>query len=560
MSFDAFDLSGATCRIVPLGGLGEIGKNMLALDCAGKILVIDAGLAFPSEDQPGIDLIIPEITYLLENQERVLGIVLTHGHEDHVGALPYILRVLNVPVYGTPMTLGMVRNKLEEHGLLEQTFLQTIQAGGELTLGPFRLEFIRVAHSIVDGIGLGIETPAGRLVHTGDFKLDPTPVDGQVTDLRKFGEWGQKGVDFLLADSTNVERPGYTLSEREVGVAFDEIIRNAPRRVVIACFSSNVHRFQQVVNTAARYGRSLGVLGLSMAKNMRTAQDLGYLNIPPSMWLKWGDLVRLPPEKTIVMMTGSQGEPRSALARAAVGENQDLQLTAQDTVVVSARTIPGNERRIGNMINHLFRIGCQVHYERVSEIHVSGHAAQEELKVIHNVIRPRHFLPIHGETRHLVQHAALARELGMPAERVFVMENGETLAFGAAGVRKLESVTSGHVLVDGKSVGDIGKVVLRDRQHLSQDGILIAVVSLDSQSGALVTGPDLIARGMADEAQSQRLLEGANVVLKEALSRETLQSLADKPAMQEVIRTTLKRYFKREVERFPMIIPVVIEV
>lgn len=560
MSFDAFDLSGATCRIVPLGGLGEIGKNMLALDCAGKILVIDAGLAFPSEDQPGIDLIIPDITYLLENQDRVLGIVLTHGHEDHVGALPYILRVLNVPVYGTPMTLGMVRNKLEEHGLLEQTFLQTIQAGGELTLGPFRLEFIRVAHSIVDGIGLGIETPAGRLVHTGDFKLDPTPVDGQVTDLRKFGEWGQKGVEFLLADSTNVERPGYTLSEREVGVAFDEIIRSAPRRVVIACFSSNVHRFQQVVNTAARYGRSLGVLGLSMAKNMRTAQELGYLNIPASMWMKWGDLVRLPPEKTIVMMTGSQGEPRSALARAAVGENQDLQLTAQDTVVVSARTIPGNERRIGNMINHFFRIGCQVHYERVSEIHVSGHAAQEELKVIHNVIRPRHFLPIHGETRHLVQHAALARELGMPAERVFVMENGETLAFGAEGARKLESVTAGHVLVDGKSVGDIGKVVLRDRQHLSQDGILIAVVSLDSQSGALVTGPDLIARGMADEAQSQRLLEGANVVLKEALSRETLQSLADKPAMQEVIRATLKRYFKREVERFPMIIPVVIEV
>jgi len=548
------------CTIVPLGGLGEIGKNMMALECGGQVLVIDAGLMFPNEDQPGIDFIVPDITYLLERADRVLGIVLTHGHEDHVGALPYILRQLLVPVYGTRMTLGMVRNKLEEHGMLDVVSLNEIHAGGELTLGPFKLEFVRVTHSIVDGVGLGITTPAGLIVHTGDFKLDPTPVDAQVTDLGKFAEFGRRGVDVLLADSTNAERAGYTFSEREVGLALDDIFRDAAGRVVVACFSSNVHRFQQVVNVAVKYRRKLGVQGMSMIKNMRTAQELGYLRIPDNMWLRWNDLINLPRAQTVVMSTGSQGEARSALARAAVGENPDLKLQAGDTVIISARAIPGNERRIGNMINHFFRLRCDVHYERVSEIHVSGHAAREELKVVHNIIRPRHFIPVHGEPRHLAHHAALARELGMDEERILILENGDLIELQDGQLSRLGKVTSGMVLVDGKGVGDVGHVVLRDRQHLSQDGMVIAVLGLDRQSGELVSGPDLVFRGIADEPETARLIEGARQAMQAALEEISGEMVSDVSLLQDMARSALKKYFKREIMRFPMIIPIIMEV
>jgi ribonuclease J len=549
-----------TCALIPLGGLSEIGKNMLALDCAGRILVVDAGLSFPTEDQPGIDFIIPDITFLLENRDRVLGIILTHGHEDHIGALPYVLRQLLVPVYGTRMTLGMVRNKLEEHNLPGDVSLHEISAGGSLSLGPFQLEFIPVAHSIVAGIGLGITTPAGLIVHTGDFKLDPTPLHGEFTDLGKFGELGRRGVDLLLADSTNVERPGYTLSEREVGVAFDEIIRDAPQRVIIACFSSNIHRFQQVANTTVRYQRSLGVLGRSMVKNMRTAQELGYLQVPENLWQTWNDLLKLPPEKTVVMTTGSQGEPKSALARAAVGENRDLKFKAGDTVIISARTIPGNERRIGNMINRLFRLGCRVHYERVSEIHVSGHAAREELKIMHNIIRPRHFIPVHGEARHLYHHAELARELGMTEDKILILENGDRAELTSKTLRRAGKVSAGNVLVDGKGVGDVGHIVLRDRQHLSEDGMVVAILGLDRQTGALLSGPDLVTRGIADQHETTRLTEGAVMILQEVVSQETMEGILDIPVLQDRVRGALKRYFKKEIMRFPMIIPVIMEV
>jgi ribonuclease J len=548
------------CTLIPLGGLGEIGKNMLAIECQDQVLVVDAGLMFPNEDQPGVDFIIPDIGWLLERPERVLGIVLTHGHEDHVGALPYILRQLLVPVYGSRMTLGMVRNKLEEHGLLPHVDLHEIEAGGELTLGPFKLEFVRVAHSIVDGLGLGITTPAGLIVHTGDFKLDPTPVDGQRTDLGKFAEFGNRGVDILLADSTNAERPGYTLSEREVGLALEEIFREAPQRIVVACFSSNVHRFQQVVNAAVKYGRKLGVLGLSMVKNMRTAQELGYLEVPERLWLKWNDVMSLAPERTVIMTTGSQGEPRSALARAAVGENADLTLAAGDTVIISARTIPGNEKRIGNMINHFFRLGCEVHYERVSEIHVSGHAAREELKVMHSVVRPRHFIPVHGEPRHLAHHARLAQDLGLGADRILILENGDAVELRAGTLARRGRVASGQVLVDGKGVGDVGHIVLRDRQHLAQDGMVIAVIGLDRQSGALVADPDLTLRGVADESETARLVEGARDALREALREASKESASDASVLQDRARSALKKYFKKELMRFPMIIPVVMEV
>ncbi|MBN1594761.1 ribonuclease J [candidate division FCPU426 bacterium] len=548
------------CLLTPLGGLGEIGKNMLVLECEDQILVIDAGLAFPTEDQPGVDLIIPDITYLLENRERVLGIVLTHGHEDHVGALPYILQQLSVPVYGTRMTLGIVRNKLEEHSLPAPAMLCEISADEKLVLGPFQLEFIRVTHSIVDGVGLGITTPAGVIVHSGDFKLDPTPVDGKLTDLGVFGDLGRRGVDLLLADSTNVERPGYTLSEREVGVAFEEIFREAAQRIVIACFSSNVHRFQQVIHTAERFGRKLGVLGMSMLKNMSTAHELGYLEIPANIWLKWNDLLQLPPDKTVVMTTGSQGEPNSALARAAVGENADFQFRRGDTVIISARTIPGNERRIGNMINHLFQLGCRVHYERVSEIHVSGHAAREELKVLHNLVRPRHFIPIHGEMRHLVHHSELARELGLAEERIMILQNGDRVELTPQGLRRVDGVVAGNVLVDGKGVGDVGNIVLRDRKHLAQDGMVVAILGVDRQTGEVVNGPDLIARGIADEGETARLIEGAVGAILETLKEETLGGLSDTTLLQDRVRRALKRYFKKSLMRFPMIIPVVMEV
>ncbi|NTV52236.1 MAG: ribonuclease J [Candidatus Firestonebacteria bacterium] len=549
-----------TCTVIPLGGLGEIGKNMLALECGDQILVIDAGLCFPSEDQPGIDFIVPDITYLRERVERVQGIILTHGHEDHVGALPYILRQLPVPIYGTRMTLGMVKNKLEEHALLDSTELHEVKGGDTLTLGVFEITCIPVAHSIVDGIALGIRTPAGTIVHTGDFKLDPTPVDGRITDLGLFAEFGRRGVDLLLADSTNADREGYTLSEREVGVAFDEIVRDAPRRVLIACFSSNIHRFQQVINTAVRHGRKLGVLGMSMIKNMRTAQELGYLQIPDNLWLKWNDLMNLPPEKSIVLTTGSQGEARSALARIAVGENQDLKLQAMDTVIVSARTIPGNERRIGSMINHFFRLGCRVHYERVSEIHVSGHAAQEELKVLHNVVRPKHFIPVHGEARHLWHHAELAHALGLPRERILILENGDCAVLSRAGLKRSGKVIAGNVLVDGKGVGDVGHVVLRDRQHLAQDGMLIVVMGLDRRTGELVTGPDFTPRGIADEPETARLMEGAKLALREVLAEVSVEGIAEAPMLQDITRSAMKKYFKREIMRFPMIIPVIVEV
>ncbi|MCD4813230.1 ribonuclease J [bacterium] len=547
------------CILTPLGGLGEIGKNMMALECEGAVLIIDAGLTFPTEDQPGIDLIIPDITYLVEKKEQVLGYVLTHGHEDHVGALPYLLKQLPGPLYGTRMTLGLVKNKLDEHGLTHKTALHEITANDQLQIGPFKIEFIRVTHSIVDAVGLGITTPAGLIVHSGDFKLDPTPVDGLLTDLGKFGELGKRGVDLMLADSTNVERPGYTLSEKEVGDAFEEIIRDAPGRVVIASFSSNVHRFQQVIHTAQRHQRKLGVLGMSMIKNMRTAQELGYLDIPNQLWLKWNDLVCMPAEKTVVMTTGSQGEPNASLARAAVGEHADLKFGPGDTVVISARTIPGNERRIGNMINHLFQLGCKVHYERVSEIHVSGHAAKEELKILHNLVRPKYFIPVHGERRHLVRHAELGHELGIPEENIFLLNNGEQIALSAEGMKRLGTVRAGNVLVDGKGVGDIGHVVLRDRKHLSQDGMVVAVLALDRQSGRIVNGPELVMRGIADERETARLTEGALEALREVLEHETIEGLADTAVLQDTVRSTLKRYLKKTIMRFPMIIPVINE-
>lgn len=552
-------MSQAQCLITPLGGLGEIGKNMLALECQDQIIIVDAGLAFPSEDQPGVDFIIPDISYLLERRQQVKAIVLTHGHEDHVGALPYVLRQLPVPVYGSRMTLGIVGNKLEEHPQLPPIQLNPVAAGEELTIGPFRCEFIRVTHSIIDGFGLGIATPAGRIVHTGDFKLDPTPVDGLQTDLARFAAWGEQGVDLLLSDSTNAERPGYTLSEREVGQAFDEIIRDAPGRVVIACFSSNVPRFQQALQAAERYRRKVGVLGMSMTKNLRTAHELGYLDLPPNLWLRATDVSRLAPEQTLILTTGSQGEPRSALARAAIGENDDLQFRAGDTVIISARTIPGNERRIGNMINHLFRLGCQVHYERVSEIHVSGHAAQEELKVMLNLVRPRHFIPVHGELRHLVRHAALAREVGLASDRILILENGQQVALTPEGVRRTTEAAAGNVFVDGKGLGDVDRVVLRDRQHLAQDGMVVAILGVDRHSGELVAGPDLVARGIADEAESERLTRAAEALLRGLLEQEARAGRADTQALQETVRAELKRFFKKEIMRFPMIIPVVVE-
>lgn len=535
---------------------------MMVIEYQDQLIIIDAGLAFPSEDYPGIDLIIPDVTYLLEKKQQILGIILTHGHEDHIGGLPYILKQLLCPItiYGTKMTLGLVSNKTEEHPVLAQCPLETITAGQRLKLGPFEMEFIRVSHSVVDGLAIGLRTPEASLLHTGDFKLDPTPVDGQVTDLAAFGAWGKQGVDLLLADSTNVEREGFTLSEREVGRAFDEIVSQATGRVVIACFSSNVHRFQQIINTCQQSQRQLGVLGMSMIKNMRTAHELGYLNLPDQLWLRWSELQTLPPHKTIIMTTGSQGEPTSALARTAVGEHPELKLQPGDTVIISARRIPGNERRINAMINQLFQLGCQVHYERVSEIHVSGHAAKEELKIIHSLVRPKYFMPIHGELRHLVHHGQLAQEMGCPAENIIILDNGDRLTFSHHQFHVEKAVAGGKVLVDGKSMGNVDQVVLRDRRHLAQDGVVLIILGVDRQNGEVVTGPELLARGLSDEQDFHTIRDEAIAALQELLSQETQQAMMDSIMLQDKCRRTLKRFFKKKLMKFPIIIPVVMEV
>lgn len=547
-------------QIIPLGGLGEIGKNMTVVRYGDEMIVIDAGLMFPDDDMLGIDLVIPDISYLVENKEMVKAIVLTHGHEDHIGALPYVMKQLtDVPVYGTQLTLGILEGRLRENGVSSNN-LVTVQAGDTIRAACFQVGFIRVSHSIADAVGLAIRTPVGTIVHTGDFKFDQTPVDGKVMDFQKFAEVGEEGVLVLMADSTNAERPGFTMSERSVGQAFDASFRSAKGRIIIATFSSNVHRIQQVIETACKYRRKVAVLGRSMVNVVNISLELGYLDVPEGVLIDIDEIRNYPASQVVIVTTGSQGEPMSALTRMAKSDHRKVDIAPDDTIIISATPIPGNEKLVSQTIDCLLKLGANVIYERTSGIHVSGHASQEELKMMHNLIRPKFFIPVHGEYRHLVKHAQIAQDLGMPKENVFIAENGSVLEFtrdkgGIAG-----KVTAGKVLVDGLGVGDVGNIVLRDRRQLSQDGILIIVLTMDKASGTIVAGPDIVSRGFVYVRESEALMEEAREKVKQALEKCEENNISEWSAIKSNVRDALGRYLYERTKRRPMILPIIMEI
>ncbi len=547
-------------RLLPLGGLGEIGLNMMALESEGKILLIDCGLMFPEAYMLGIDLVIPDISALRGRTDDILGLLLTHGHEDHIGAIPFLLEALgNPPIFATGLTLGLLKGKLEEHNLLGRAKLEEIAPRQQLALGPFEVEPFRAAHSIVDGVGFAIRTPAGLVVHTGDFKIDQTPVDSQPTDLARLAAYGEEGVLLLLADSTNVEKEGYTLSERVVGEALLDILPRCPQRVMVATFSSNIHRIQQIVNAALADDRKILINGRSMVANVAIARQLGYLQIPDDVLIGFGQMRDLPREQVLIITTGSQGEPLSALSRIAMDDHKQLQLETGDTVILSSKFIPGNEKAISDLINHLYRRGAEVFYESTSEVHVSGHASREELKLVHSLTRPRYFVPVHGEYRHLVKHAQLARTVGVAPENAVVIENGQPLVVSANGLRLEERVETGRVFIDGKGVGDLGKMELRDRSHLANHGMVVVFLALNQSTGEILYGPELLTRGFVPEEESEEFLDQARQVVRDTLDEHSLEAIADWEELRVEVRKGLRRFFNRNLQRRPLILPVIME-
>lgn len=551
-----------TLSIIPLGGVEEIGLNSTVFEYSGDIIIIDSGLMFPEEDMLGVDFVIPDFTYILENKEKVRGIIITHGHEDHTGALPFLLKELyglDVPVYGTPLTLGLIKEKLTEHRL-DTVRLITVKPRDVIQLGAFSVEFVRVTHSIVDGVGLCITTPFGRVVHTGDFKLDPTPVDGQLMDFHRFSEYGENGTLLLLSDSTNAEKGGFTFSEKEVRRAFDDIFTKAKGRIIIATFASNIHRIQQAIDVAAMHGRKVILCGRSIVSNSQIALDLGYLRIPRDTWLRLEDLNKLKDEEVVIITTGSQGEPMSVLSRIATGDHKHIQVKCGDTVILSAKIIPGNERSIGKIINHLFRRGANVIYEKVSEIHVSGHASKEELKLMLNLVRPKYFMPIHGEYRHLSYHAILAEKVGIPKENIFILQNGDVLEISDSGIAKDSKVNVGRVFIDGKGMGDVEDMVLRDRRRLAHDGIVLVIMAVEKRTGNILSGPDIISRGFIFEDASQDVINDVRELVLNTLKGIDRELISDSSLLQAKLRSTLKKYLRNTMERRPMIMPIIFEV
>ena len=547
-------------RIIPLGGLGEIGMNMTLLETEGDLVVIDAGLMFPEEEMLGIDLVLPEMTYLLEQREKVRGVVLTHGHEDHTGSLPFLLQQLTVPVFGTTLALGLVQEKLREFGLDQTADLRRVKPGDTLQLGQISVELVRVCHSIPDGVAVAARTPAGLVVHSGDFKFDQTPVDGALTDYQRLAALGQEGVLALLSDSTNATREGITPSESTIRRTFEQIFQVAPRRIIVACFSSNIHRIQQVLEVAARLGKKVAVNGKSMTANVRIASELGYLKIPPDSLVRLDELRQLPPAQGVIITTGSQGEPLSAVARMAVGEHKQIEILPGDTVIFSARVIPGNEKSISRTVNQLFKRGARVITEELHPgVHVSGHPCREELKLMLNLTRPRFFMPVHGEYRHLHAHAELAREMGVPAEHIFLLDNGDVLEVSPERASVVRKVPAGRVFVDGKGVGDVGDTVLRDRQHLAQDGMVVVVIGFD-QAGTVVAGPDIVSRGFAHLAEDDALYEEARKLITTVLEGCSVEEKTDWSLIKQRIRSVLRKFLQKAVDRRPMILPVIIEV
>ena len=547
-------------KIIPLGGLQEIGKNITAFEYGEEILIVDCGLSFPEDEMLGIDLVIPDVTYLAKNKEKVRGIVLTHGHEDHIGALPYVLKEINVPVYGTRLTLGLVKNKLEEHRMLDTVQLQTVHAGQTVELGPFKVEFIRATHSIADAVSLAIFTPIGIIVHTGDFKIDYTPIEGEPMDLARFAELGKKGVLLLMCDSTNVERAGYTMSERTVGESLDEIFMNCKSRILVATFASNVHRVQQIINAAVKFDRKVSVLGRSMLNVLNVAMELGYLTVPEGVLVDMETLDKVPHDKLVIITTGSQGEPMSALSRITFSEHKKVEIVPGDVVIISASPIPGNEKLISRIVNELFKKGANVIYDALADIHVSGHACQEELKLIHNLVKPKFFMPVHGEHRHLRQHCDLARKLGMPSANIFILDIGKVLELTNDSAKINGSVPAGKVLVDGLGVGDVGNVVLRDRKHLSQDGLIVVVITIEGDTGNVVAGPDIISRGFVYVRESEDLMEQLKQIANQAVNRFGGKNHGDWSARKSAIRDALRDCIYEKTKRKPMILPIIMEI
>ena len=546
-------------NIIPLGGLGEIGKNMTAFRYGNDIILIDAGLMFPEDDMLGIDLVIPDITYLVENQDKLKGIFLTHGHEDHIGALPFILKQLDVPVYGTALTLGILEGRLEEAGVSTAN-LNVIKSGDRVRAGVFKLEFMRVNHSIPDAIGMAIHTPVGLIVHTGDFKIDQTPVDGQVMELNRFAEYGDRGVLLMMADSTNAERPGYTQSEKFVGETFDNEFRHARHRIIVATFSSNVHRIQQICDTAVKFRRKVAVMGRSMVNVVNISLKLDYLKVPEGLLIDMDDIRNYSNDQIVVICTGSQGEPMSALTRMSMGENRKVQIVPGDTVIISAAPIPGNEKMVSNTINHLYMLGAEVVYEKANGVHVSGHASQEELKLMHHLVRPKFFMPVHGEYRHLVKHARLAESLGMDPKNIMIAQNGSVVELSRDKICINGKVMAGKVLIDGLGVGDVGNIVLRDRRQLSQDGIMIVVVGVDSATNQIVSGPDIVSRGFVYVREAEDLMVEAKGRVQDALDKCEERNHTEWSTLKVAIRDSLGRFLFEKTRRRPMIIPIIMEV
>ena len=550
----------AKVKIIPLGGINEIGKNITAIEYKNDIVVIDCGLKFPDEDMFGIDLVIPDISYLLKNKDKIRGIFLTHGHEDHIGALPYVLRELNVPVYGTKLTLGIVETKLKEHGLLSSTELIRVKPRDVIKLNSVSVEFIKTNHSIADSVAIAIHTPLGVVLHTGDFKIDYTPIDGEPMDFARFAEIGKKGVLAMMADSTNVEKPGYTMSEKVVGESFARLFSKAKGRIIIATFASNVHRIQQIIDAARVYDRKVAVSGRSMENIVAVAAELGYLEFEKDILVGVDQINKYPNDKVVIITTGSQGEPMSALARMASSEHRKINIVEGDTVIISATPIPGNEKLVSKVINQLFQKGAEVIYKSLAEIHVSGHACQEELKLMQCLVKPKFFIPVHGEYRHLKQHGELAISLGMPETNVLIPENGGVIEVTRNNIKRNGTVNSGQVFVDGLGVGDVGNIVLRDRKHLSQDGILTVVVTLSKENNSIIAGPDIISRGFVYVRESESLMDGAKDIVRDVLKECEEKNITDWASLKSKVRDELRSYLYEKTKRKPMILPIIMEI
>ena len=547
-------------KIIPLGGLNEIGKNLTVYEYGNDIIIVDVGMGFPDDEMYGIDVVIPDFSYLIQNRDRIRGIFITHGHEDHIGAIPYLLRDINVPIYATRMSAGLIKLKLEEHRIADKVKMITCEAGETVKLGKFMVEFIHINHSIADAVAFAIRCPAGVCVHTGDFKIDPTPIQGGMADLTRLGELGKEGVLALLADSTNVERPGFTKSERSVGASFEALFRGCDQRIIITTFASNIDRIQQIIDVAAKYGRKVAVTGRSMENAMKVSTELGYMQVPAGTVVDISQIKTLPKDKICIITTGSQGETMSALTRMAFNTHRQVDIQAGDRIIISASAIPGNEAAVGNVINELYRRDAEVVNERELPLHVSGHACQGELKIVHALVKPKYFIPIHGEQRMLKTHAKLAREMGMDPRNIVISDIGKVIELSQKEVKVTGTVPAGRVFVDGYGVGDVGAVVLRDRQHLAQDGMIVVVVSMSGEDGSVISGPDIITRGFVYVKESEELLEELRQVAVEALDTCQDRNIRDWSTIKSTIKGSLSNYLYKKTKRNPMILPVIMEV